>query len=302
MNAFARRHAKFADLGSGTTAATPLRLGTCAFTAVGWVGSFYPKDLRSGEFLRFYAQEFHSVELDVTWYRTPSPEMIRGWNEKTPPGFVFAAKVPQTITHDKVLTDCRPELREFLDAMAGLGDKLGPLLFQFPRFDTDVFATLDEFLAVLDPFLRELPRGFRFALEVRNREWLQPRLLDRLRARNVAFAWNDLHRMPRPEQVLRRLDPVTADFVYLRWLGDRYGIERLTQRWDRTVVDRSREIAGWAEICRDLRDRELAIYGYVNNHYAGHAPATVRSLLDRIDPSQRRPQSRVNRQATLFEL
>ena len=280
----------------------PLRLGTCAFTAAGWVGSFYPRGLRSGEFLRFYADELSTVELDVTWYRVPTPEMIRRWYSKTPPYFVFAAKVPQTITHDKVLVDCRGELRAFLDAMAGLNEKLGPLLLQFPRFERDYFGSLEDFLAVLGPFLRELPRGFRFALEIRNREWLQPKLTHLLAARGVAYAWTDHNHMPGPDEMYRRIEPVTADFAYLRWLGDRYGIERLTKTWDRTIVDRSREIAKWGGIVRDLRQRDLEVFGYVNNHYAGHAPATVRSLLDSIDPSLRRPRPSTDGQRSLFEL
>jgi uncharacterized protein YecE (DUF72 family) len=279
-----------------------LHLGTCGFTAAGWVGSFYPRGFRSGDFLRFYAEELETVELDVTWYRTPTPEMISGWRSKTPPGFVFAAKVPQIVTHDKVLVDCRAELRGFLNAMAGLDEKLGPLLFQFPRFDQGYFASLDDFLVVLAPFLRDLPRGFRFALEVRNREWLQPKLLDLLARRGVAFAWTDHSRMPGTAETLRRVDPVTADFVYLRWLGDRYGIERLTTTWDRTILDRAREIEKWGGIVRDLRRRDLEVFGYVNNHYAGHAPATVRSLLDAIEPSLRRPRPRADGQRTLFEL
>lgn len=280
----------------------PPRLGTCAFTAAGWVGSFYPRGLRSGEFLSLYAEEFSSVELDVTWYRIPTTAMIQGWRSKTPPGFVFAAKVPQIITHDKVLVGCRAELRAFLDSMGGLDDKLGPLLFQFPRFDRDYFGTLDDFLVVLEPFLRELPRGFRFALEVRNREWVQPKLMDVLEARGVAYAWTDHNRMPRPQETARLVRPVTADFVYLRWLGDRYGIERLTKTWDRTIVDRAREIEQWSGIVRDLRQRDLEVFGYVNNHYAGHAPATVRSLLDAIDPSLRRPTARGDGQRSLFEV
>lgn len=280
----------------------PVRLGTCAFTAAGWVGSFYPPGLRSGEFIRYYAEELSTVELDVTWYRTPTPEMIRGWYDKTPPEFVFAAKIPQTITHDKVLVDCRAELRSFLDAMAGLDEKLGPLLLQFPRFDRNYFRSLQDFLVVLDPFLRQLPRGFRFALELRNREWVVPQLLDLLQARGVAYAWTDHVRMPGPERTQKLIDPVTADFVYLRWLGDRYGIERLTRTWDRTIVDRSREIETWGGIVRDLRQRDLEVFGYVNNHYAGHAPATVRSLLDGIDPSLRRRRPSIERQRTLFDL
>lgn len=284
------------------TALPPLRLGTCAFTAAGWVGSFYPRGLRSGEFLRFYAEEFSSVELDVTWYRIPTPEMIRAWYEKTPADFVFAAKIPQMITHDKVLVDCRGELRSFLSAMAGLDEKLGPLLFQFPRFDREYFGSIDDFLAVLDPFLRELPRGFRFALEIRNRQWLQPKLMDLLAARGVAYAWTDHNRMPRPHETLQRVQPVTADFVYLRWMGDRYGIERLTKTWDRTVVDRTEELDEWGGIVGGLRRKDLEVYGYANNHYAGHAPETVRALLDRIDPSLRRPKPRGDGQRTLFDI
>lgn len=282
--------------------AAPVRLGTCAFTAAGWVGSFYPRGLRSGEFLRFYAEELRTVELDVTWYRIPTLQMIRAWYEKTPADFVFAAKVPQTVTHDKVLVDCRSELRAFLDAMSGLDEKLGPLLFQFPRFDNDTFASLEDFLVVLAPFLRELPRGFRFALEIRNRQWLQPRLMDLLSKHGIAYAWTDYNRMPQPDETVRRVSPVTADFTYLRWLGDRYGIERLTKTWNRTIVDRTREIEKWGGIVRDLRQRDLEVYGYVNNHYAGHAPATVRSLLDQIDPSLRRPLPRGDGQQTLFDL
>ncbi len=242
------------------------------------------------------------MELDVTWYRIPTLEMVRNWRLKTPPGFDFAAKVPQVITHDKVLVDCRAELRAFLDAMAGLDEKLGPLLLQFPRFDKEYFGSLGDFLAVLEPFLRELPRGFRFALEIRNREWLQPKLLELLARRGVAYAWTDHNRMPAPEETLRRVDPVTADFVYLRWLGDRHGIERLTKTWDRTIVDRAREIEQWGGIVRDLRQRDLEVFGYVNNHYAGHAPATVRSLLDAIDPALRRPRPRADGQRALFQL
>lgn len=278
----------------------PLRLGSCGFTAPGWPGSFYPKGLSSKQFLAYYAEELSTVELDVTWYRVPSPEMIAAWYAKTPPEFVFAAKIPQSVTHDKVLVDCGAEMREFLGAMRGLREKLGPLLLQFPFFRQDYFATLAEFLAVLEPFLDTLPRDLRFSVEVRNGDWVSERLLDVLRARNVAFAWTDRARMSRPKQLASRLDPVTADFTYIRWLGDRSGIEQLTKSWDRTVVDRSAEIAEWAELLTELRRRGVSIYGYVNNHFAGHAPATIRALLDVLAPEQRK--RRRYEPATLFEM
>jgi uncharacterized protein YecE (DUF72 family) len=278
----------------------PLRLGSCSFTAPGWSGSFYPPGSSSQDFLRIYAEEFLTVELDVTWYRVPTPRMIAAWYDKTPPEFVFAAKVPQTVTHDKVLVDCAEEMREFLQAMGGLREKLGPLLLQFPFFRRDYCATLDEFLAVLEPFLDALPRDVKFAVEIRNDAWITERLLDALRARNVAFAWTDRARMSRPKELAARLDPVTADFTYIRWLGDRSGIEEITKTWNRVVVDRTSELAEWAGLLTELRRRGVSIYGYVNNHFAGHSPATIRSLLDLLAPELRR--KRPYQPATLFEM
>jgi len=280
-----------------------LRLGSCSFTAVGWAGSFYPRGLSSKEFLRFYAEEFDTVELDVTWYRVPTPSMIEAWYERTPPGFSFAAKVPQTITHDKVMLDCRRELNEFLDAMAGLKEKLGPLLFQFPYFKREQMRDVDEFLRLLKPFLAELPEGFRYALEVRNGAWIAPPLIDLLQATGVALAITDHPYMPPLEEWFRRVDPITAQgFTYIRWLGDRHGIERLTKTWDKVVVDRSADLDRWTERCQAIRRRGVTIHGYVNNHYAGHSPATMRSLLDRLEPSLRRerPEPPPPRQRSLF--
>src|SRR5260370_32147533 len=107
-----------------------LYIGTSAFTAVGWEGSFYPKGAKPADFLSYYARHFNSVEIDSTFYRCPSASTVRGWASKTPHGFVFAAKVPQVITHEKVLVDCDAEIKEFLDTMELLGVKLGPFLLQ----------------------------------------------------------------------------------------------------------------------------------------------------------------------------
>jgi uncharacterized protein YecE (DUF72 family) len=104
-----------------------IRVGTSAFTAAGWPGSFYPENLKPADYLTYYATQFGTVELDNTFYRAPSASTVRGWYNKTPVGFVFAAKVPQVITHEKVLVDCQGELTQFLKTMDGLGEKLGPL-------------------------------------------------------------------------------------------------------------------------------------------------------------------------------
>jgi uncharacterized protein YecE (DUF72 family) len=117
----------------------PILLGTSSFTAAGWNGSFYPRGMRPAEYLGFYAERFHTVEVDSTFYACPTARTVENWNARTPDGFVFSVKVPQTITHDGVLVDCDAELAEFLRTMDILGSKLGPIVFQFPFFARSVF-------------------------------------------------------------------------------------------------------------------------------------------------------------------
>jgi uncharacterized protein YecE (DUF72 family) len=121
-----------------------IRLGTSAFTADGWEGSFYPKGLPACDQLCYYAQHFDIVEVDSTFYRVPSLATVKGWNAKTPKGFLFAAKVPQKITHEKALVSCDNDLAQFLKVMDALGDKLGPLLFQFPYFNKKAFLGVND--------------------------------------------------------------------------------------------------------------------------------------------------------------
>jgi uncharacterized protein YecE (DUF72 family) len=275
-----------------------IRLGTSAFTAAGWPGSFYPENLKPADYLSYYATQFDTVEVDSTFYRTPSESTVRGWNAKTPPGFIFAAKVPQVITHEKVLVDCEKELAQFLKTMDLLGEKLGPLLFQFGYFNKRAFRSLGEFLTRLEPFLKRLPSGYRFAVEVRNKSWVDARLADVLRPRNVALALVDHVWMPRPAEVFEKFDPVTADFVYIRWLGDRKGIEKQTKTWDKIIVDRSAELRDWVEVCRKIAGRGVPIFAFANNHYAGNGPATAREF-EALWKAQHQPKPKGKRPENL---
>jgi uncharacterized protein YecE (DUF72 family) len=275
-------------------------LGTSAFTADGWEGTFYPPGMKSAEFLPFYADRFQTVEVDSTFYRTPAAATVRGWYQKTPPDFIFAAKVPRVITHDKVLVDCDAEWNVFLDAMELLDEKLGPILFQFGYFNKSAFQGVEEFLARLKPFLKKLPRDRKFVVEIRNKNWLDARLTDALRERNVALALLDQAWMPRPWEMNRptetslpagrqapaptakktaprkkKFDPITSNFVYVRWLGDRKGIEEVTTTWNKTVVDRRADLANWVKVFQKFVARNLRVFAYANNHYAGYGPGTL---------------------------
>ena len=254
-------------------------LGTSSFTAKGWGdGAFYPSGMNSHDFLGFYANQFGTIEIDSTFYGTPKPSTVSNWKDRTPSDFVFALKVPQVVTHEKILVGCEPEFDEFIETVSLLGEKLGPMLFQFPKFDKWMLKDSEAFLGRLDSFLNRITNpALRFVVEIRNKNWLDARLTDFLRARNVALALTDTSFMPRPWELKEPLDLVTADFLYVRWLGDRKGIEKVTTTWEKVVVDRTDDLMEWVKLMRmwTLERKFERAFLFANNHYQGFAPATV---------------------------
>lgn len=264
------------------------RWGTSSWSDKSWVGSFYPAGTRPADFLPIYAQTFDTVEADTTYYAVPDERVVRGWEGKLPPGFLMAAKFPRSIVHAgegaqpdvaRVLAP-RPddETPLFLERMALLGPKCGPLVLQFPWFRRGTFRGLPEFLDRLAAYLDRLPPDFRYAVEVRNRDWIGDELLSLLRGRRVPLVLVEMVNLPHPADLARRLDLVTGDFVYARLIGDRKLVDSRTERFDRIVVDRGDSIARWAELLREYGERVPETLAFANNHYAGHGPATIREL------------------------
>lgn len=236
--------------------------------------------MKPADFLSYYATKFDTVEVDGTFYHAPTAATVSGWARKTPNNFIFALKVPQFITHEKVLVDCDDEFTSFVSVAELLGAKLGPMLFQFGYFNRSVFADAAQFIARLKPFLGKLPQGHQFAVEIRNHDWLTAEFFDLLREHSVAYALTDQSWMPGPNEVFAKVDPITADFTYIRWLGDRKEIERITKVWNRIVVDRTAEMTSWVDVCKKIQRRGVTIYAYFNNHYAGFSPASVQLFRD----------------------
>ncbi len=252
-----------------------LRLGTSSFTADGWNLTFYPAGMNSRDYLSYYATQFDTLEVDATFYRIPAISTVQGWYNKTPANFLFALKTPQEITHERILLDVDDVFKEFLRCTEPLAEKLGVILLQFPYFNKKTFPSPVEFLSRLKPFLEKLPKEPRFAVEIRNKNWLGPALYDLLRKHNVALALIDHPWMPRPKEYLAKADAITTDFTYIRWLGDRKAIEELTKLWDKTIVDRSSDLEEWVKACRNFLKNKIRVFAFANNHYAGHAPATI---------------------------
>ena len=256
----------------------PILIGCSGWSYPDWAGPFYPEGMAPGEYLGWYADRFPIVEVDSTFYRVPSKGMVQGWREKTPKDFRFALKVPQVITHQKQLRGCEADVDEFVASILPLGDKLFGALLQLGYFNRGVFASLDDFLDVLDPFLDRWPHAdVPLAVEVRNPRWVGPKLTEVLRDHNAALTLTEQTWMPRPAKVAEEIDPVTGPLGFIRLLGDREAIEKVTTRWDKTVLDRSGDLAETAGLIRSMAER-VPVAVFANNHYAGHSPSTARGL------------------------
>ncbi|HET8948427.1 MAG TPA: DUF72 domain-containing protein [Candidatus Polarisedimenticolia bacterium] len=255
---------------------TAIRLGASSWTAPSWEGPFYPKGLPAARWLEHYAGEFDTVEVDATFYRIPEERTVDAWRERTPPGFLFAAKVPQVITHEKFLEGCLEETTAFLKVMRRLGDRLGPLLLQFRYFRQAEMPDPKPFLERLERFLPALSSEMRFAVEVRNKSFLGDRLFDLLRRQGIALAFIDHPWFPTIDQMMKRPAARTAPFSYIRWLGDRVEIEKRTTSWDKLILDRTAEMRRWAGAVRNLAAGERPVHGYFNNHYAGYGIGSIR--------------------------
>ncbi len=279
--------------------ANPIWIGCSGWSYADWEGPFYPEGMESGDYLGWYADRFPIVEVDSTFYRPPSKGMVQGWRNRTPDKFRFVLKVPQVITHQKQLRGCEEEVDGFVASILPLGDKLTAALLQLGYFNKGAFASLDDFLGVLDPFLARWPRHeVPLAVEVRNPRWVGPQLVEVLHDHDAALTLTEQTWMPRPVEVAARVDPVTGPLTLIRLLGDRESIEKVTTTWGQVVVDRSADLAETAGLIRDLAAR-VPVAVFANNHYAGHSPATardLRGLLGQPEPDPpRRPRT------TLFD-
>ncbi|HEX8553020.1 MAG TPA: DUF72 domain-containing protein [Abditibacteriaceae bacterium] len=245
-------------------------IGTSGWKYDDWKGVFLP---RTGDELAAYARVFSTVEIDSTWYHTPAPKVVASWARRVPEGFRFSAKVPREITHDKLLINCEDALNSFLDSMSELGEARGPLLLQFPPTWSlhEGWGALHQFL----PLLREgAALDWQFAVEFRHRSWFGQRTAELLQEFNVAWTLADFGAWWHKEEMPLF---VTADFAYVRWLGNRY--EEL-EPFDALKKDKTHDEERWLETLGELPVNE--VWGYFNNHWAGFSPASARDFLEKL--------------------
>lgn len=241
-----------------------LRFGCLSWTYPDWLGSFYPASTKPAEFLELYARIFDLVEIDSSFYRTPSVQMVKQWREKTPGGFLFTAKLPQKITHQLRLSGVQSELERFEKTLGELEEKLACVIAQLPpfsKYETD-FDKLEKFLALTNSKIR-------YAFEFRNKSWLRDETFELLSKNGVCFVWNVQDKMGDNIKPL-----LTTDFIYLRFMG-KYGEFR---KFNRVQKDRAEILeTWWKRLSENLDSVNLAVV-LVSNHFSGFAPETVNDL------------------------
>ena len=289
-------------------------IGTSSWRYEGWLGQIYTPDKYSfrGRFLkkrfeqdclREYAEVFPIVCGDFSFYQFPTEQFWHSLFEPVPQALKFAFKVPEEVTCRTFPTHPRygPKAGElnqtflnsavfqagFLDPLTPYRDRIAVLIFEFGTFSKKSYAGVEEFLADLDPFLQSLPGGWKYAVEIRNEEFLGGAYFNLLRTRGVAHVFNSWARMPPLHKQVAMPGAFTADFVVTR------GLLRVGRPYETAVklfapyediqdpYPEARETI--RRIIEHSRKRKQAAYLFINNRLEGNAPKTIDAIVHEDD-------------------
>ena len=282
-------------------------IGTSSWKYPGWLDQVYTRERYQtrgkvsqkrfeAECLAEYAETFPIVCGDFSFYQFPSPEYWQKLFASAPPGLQFALKVPEEVTAEVFPKHARYGPRAgmvnesylnedalaalFLEPLEPYRDRIGPLIFEFGARG----ASPREFAAKLDPFLGALPPTFRYAVEVRNREYLQPRYFEILRQHRAAHVLNAWTKMPLLSEQIAMPDAFPADFTVVRALlrqGRAYedAVQQFTP-YDQVRDENPEARDALRAVIRRMREERRATYIFVNNRLEGNAPETIRAVVE----------------------
>jgi uncharacterized protein YecE (DUF72 family) len=232
-----------------------VHVGTSGWHYKHWLGDFYPEKFASAKMFSWYAREFHTVEMNNSFYRLPEEKTFQQWKDMAPSGFLFAVKASRFITHIKRLKNVEDSIDLFFSRAKPLGSALGPVLFQLPpRWKANI-ERLAEFLGILS-------KRHKYAVEFRDATWCIPQVYDLLRRRNVALCIHDWRERPWPKEL-------TADFTYIRFHGSGscYGGNYPDE-----------QLRAWVGLIRSWKPSINEAFIYFNNDIGGHAIRNARTL------------------------
>lgn len=293
-----------------------IRSGISGWRYEPWRGPFYPKELRQKDELKYAASKLNSIEINGTFYSLQSPESFKSWASEVPPGFVFAVKGPQFITHIRRLKEVEVPLANFFaSGILRLGNALGPILWQLPpnfKFDRE---RLDTFFALLPrdtaavaklarrhndklkhrAWLKPLADApVRHAMEVRHASFETPEFVALLRKHDVALVCTDSPQWP-------QMMDITADFIYCRLHGaeELYASgydDKTLQEWAKRAVSWSRgenpDNAKLAATPRSGKQIPRDVFVYFDNDAKVRAPHDAQELQSVVAAIQSKPATR----------
>ncbi len=195
-------------------AAGEIRVGIGGWVFKPWRDNFYPHGLVQKRELEYASRHVTAIEVNGTFYGAQKPPTYARWRDETPDGFVFSAKAPQRITMSKILSKAGGAIADFLGGIATLGEKLGPIVWQFekPQIDREDFTA---FLTLLPKHVAGMQ--LRHVLDVRNADFVDAGYLELARKHAVATVFTDSTEHP-------SVADITADFVYARLMRSRAAI------------------------------------------------------------------------------
>lgn len=233
-------------------------IGTSGYTYKSWNAAFYPRDVPKRLQLEYFATQFPTVEINATFYRLPTPNMVRGWAKRVPKEFTYALKGSRFITHMKKLANLGDGLDNYFVGIHPMKRKVGVILWQLPPM-------LRKDLPRLDSFLKQLrPYRHRHAVEFRHASWYDPETFALLRKHKVAHVALSTSNMPMNLTV-------TSDIVYIRFHGLEGGFAH-----DYTRA----ELEPWAKFCREQAGDGKTVYAYFNNDVNVRAPENAKMLIE----------------------
>ena len=243
-----------------------LKIGCTGWGYKEWEGTFYPKTVKQKNWLEHYSSIFDITEVNSSFYHIISKQVALKWNNETPENFRFSLKFPQKITHENKLNyeKSKEILNEFFLGLEPLKRKISTLVLQLPpsiRFE--------DVKNQMETLGKHLPHYCRYAVEGRHESWFFKEALDFLKENRYCLVWNETPMVENPA-------PITADFVYVRLIGDR----NLPQDvYDHKVRDQTSVLKKWADRIAKLdQDKIKSSWILLNNHLEGFAPSSAKSL------------------------
>jgi uncharacterized protein YecE (DUF72 family) len=233
-----------------------VHIGTSGWSYKHWKENFYPKKLKTTDWLQYYGNAFETVEINSTFYHTPSISTVKKWHAQVPDKFAFSIKASRYITHRKRLHDCAESVDFFYQRIKPFGSKLGPILFQLPPSFKANKERLIEFIGLLS-------KEYKYTFEFRHSTWFADDIYEILAGNNIALCITDLNGTLSPQEI-------TSDFTYLRLHGPKkayigsYGSVKL-KSW-------KRKIDKWV-------DSSTSVYCYFDNDEKGYAIEDAKLLL-----------------------